>query len=982
MNARSALVIRLAVSTCLLAAASSGQSATPTGNISYDRQTWRTENGLPQNSVHSIVQTSDGYMWLATEGGLARFDGLKFTVFDTENTAALRSNNIKFLLETADKSLWIATADGLVRKSGGSFQSFTTDQGLPANNILSLLKDNKGVLWVITAEGVGTYQDGRFARRSVSAFPENRILASAVDGQGNIWLGTAHGLLVQAADVRHLPSIPRALQNASVQALLADRHGRLWAGSGDKLIVVGERRSRAFNFEEHIAPSNITALAEDRAGTVWVGTETSVLRIASDQIVPLDLPESGSHTPIASFLEDREGNFWVGTDSAGVTILRPQKFRTFGRAAGVPDDLIRCVLVDQKGVVWAGTNGSGLKHLDGATFSSLTTGNGLSSDVVLSLAAGAGGELLAGTPDGLNIIDGRRIQLLTSADGLPDDFVRSIYQDQDGSLWVGTRRGLAHGKGNSFSTYTVANGLPSDLIGTILPGQNGCLWVGTLKGLSCFRNGSFSSPAALAPLKETAITSLFEDRDGSLWIGTDGVGLAQLRSSGLFLFPTAAGLPKTVSGIVEDSDGELWITSPRGLFRVAKADLNAYADQRRTDLTMMSYGTGDGLPVNEFSPGGHPVIAQDRAHTIWLASARGVVAVDARHSIKNRVPPPVVIEQVNIDDRSLDPSQQMTFGPGLSRISFQYTGLSFTAPQQVRFRYKLEGFENKWIDAGTRRTAYYTGLGPKRYRFLVMARNNDGVWSVQNAALSFRVKPHFYQTSWFWGALVLALAALAYELYRWRVRHVKAEFVAVLAERTRIAREIHDTLAQGFVAVSVQLELVQRLMTSSAESAKSTLQQTQDLVKDCIADARRSIWSLRSESGPGEDLPSKLSKAVRKSTENNGLEVSVEIKGAYRPLPAQVEAEVLRIGQEAVTNVVRHAAATRLEVSLAFDENKARMTISDDGQGFVRDAPDAELNGHYGLKGMRERAESINAKLSVNTVAGKGTQVFLELPFK
>lgn len=884
----------------------------------YEHQTWRTENGLPQNSVHSIAQSSDGYIWLATEGGLARFDGLKFVVFDSENTPELRDNYIRFLLATRDGSLWIATADGLTRLQNGSFTCFTTEQGLPGNNVLSLLETSAGALRVVTSDGVAIYQNGRFVSASA---PSNEQPASL--------------------------SLPLA---ARLSPWLLDKR--------------------------------VLSVARDRSGTIWVGTEKGAARIVGGQLTPVDSPELLSNGVILCLFGDREGDIWVGTDSDGVTIFRHQQFRKYGRNQGLPDDLVRCVFEDSQGTIWAGTNGHGLARWNGRTFSSFTTAEGLSSDVILSLADDSQGDLLAGTPDGLNIIHQNHVRLLTSADGLPDDLVRSIYKDTDGSLWIGTRRGLAHSIAGRITTYTTADGLPSDLVGALLRDKNGVLWVGTLKGLAMSVNGKFSRPAALNQTRADAITSLFEDARGVLWIGTDHEGLIRLTPQKAVQFPAALGLPQTVAGLAEDSSGRLWITSPHGLFRVSRAELDAYADGKPIAPSILSFGTADGLPVNDFSTGGHPTLSKDRRNTLWFATAKGLVSVDASQAAPNPVPPSVVLESVVADDRVLAPSHVAAFAPGLARLAFDYTGLSFAAPQQLRFKYRLEGFDRAWIDAGTRRTAYYTNLPPGRYRFVVRARNGDGVWSANAAGIAFQLRPHFYQTNWFRALLLLAFAALTYSIYRWRVRHVQNQFNAVIAERTRIAREIHDTLAQGFVGVSVQLELVRRLMSTSLDSAHEVLGQAQQLVQQSLAEARRSIWNLRAEPGPDEDLRSKLSNAVQQSMQNHALDVKIDVTGAYRPLPPKIETEVLRIGQEAVRNVVRHANATRLRVTLAFDSTKAQMTIWDDGQGFSPQQYAAAPDGHFGLRGMRERAEAINANLNVTSSAGKGTQVSLELPLK
>lgn len=912
----------------------------------YAWQTWRTENGLPQNSVHSIAQTSDGYIWLATEGGLARFDGLKFVVFDVDNTPQFRSNNIRHLLIASSQAMWIATAAGVIRYRGADFTSFTVAQGLPSDNVFSISEDISGAVWAFTSAGSAVYSNGLFVPKTPHV---NSRLAESFD---------------------------------AAKPHIVDHQGRTWAGM-DKIVkfyAAGE--TKIFAVGAKLSEAEVTTLYEDRAGAIWVGTENGLARISDGNINVIGAPDSVVHGFILSLFEDREGDIWVGTDSGGVTVLRAQRFGTFDRSAGMPDDLVRCIFEDSNGVVWVGTDGDGLRRFNGRSFSPFTTEDGLSSNIILSLANDQNGNLLVGTPDGLDVIRGKHIQTVTSSDGLPDDLIRSIYKDIDGSIWMGTRRGLVHQTHGIFKTYTVADGLPSDLIGSILRGKDGRLWIGTLKGLSCLRDDHVEQIAGSRRMKQTPITALFEDDGGTIWIGTDGRGLQQLQSAAVYDFPASLGLPQKVSGIVLDAKGQFWITSPQGLFRVSKSDLEMYAQKRRNSISVVTYNTGDGLPIDEFSTDGHPTICKDHSNTIWFASAKGVVFIDATQVAERTTPPMVSLERVVADDHAIDPRRPFTFAPGLTRISFEYTGLSFAAPQQVRFRYRLEGFDKSWIDAGVSRAAYYTSLTPGQYRFVVAARNSDGIWSTDSAAWQFKLQPHYYQTNWFRVLFLVVVAIAIYAFYRWRVRLVRNELHAVLAERNRIAREIHDTLAQGFVGVSVQLELALRLMDTSGESALQVLHQTQVLVRESLAEARRSIWNLRSPGEAKEDLVSKLSKAVKQPLQNQLLNFNVEITGSYRPLPQVVETEVLRIAQEAVVNVVRHAGATKVDVRLTFDSTKVHMTITDDGKGFTSGYARRPHNGHFGIRGMYERADKIEGNLSINSAEGRGTQISLELPLK
>ncbi|MGA8028969.1 MAG: two-component regulator propeller domain-containing protein [Bryobacteraceae bacterium] len=859
----------------------------------YGRQTWQTESGLPQNTVHAILQTHDGYIWLATEGGLVRFDGVKFQVYDSQNTPKLRSNNIRCLLEDRENALWIGTADGLTRFDGSQFSTYTTDEGLPSNSIWSIYQGPSGPLSVSTSGGSAEYR----------------------------------------------------------------RQARFQASNTQSIGAVGTY--------------------QDREGATWVSTDPGLARIVNHKVERFPGNDPLSSSIVLSIYEDREGSLWLGTDSAGVTVLRDQKFTTYTDKEGLSDNLVRCVFQDRNGVVWVGTS-AGLNRFANHRISKLTTKEGLSSDIILALAEDSDGNLLVGTPDGLNVLRGGRVTIVTSADGLADDFVRSIYGDLDGSIWIGTRRGLSHWEKGRFKTYTQADGLGSDFVGALLRDSHQNLWIGTLQGLTRFNNGQFRNYATRDGLSSNVITALYEDSDGVLWIGTEDGGLNRFASEKVFHYPAALGLPGAVYGILEDSSGNFWMTSKTGIFRVSKKDLNAFAGSPSRSVAFASYGTADGLRVSECTGGGHPTTWKSKDGSLWFSTLRGVATINPERSVSNRLPPPVVLESVSVDDQLLVPGQATDLSPGHSRFSFEYSGLSFITPQNVKFKYKLEGFDKSWIDAETRRVAYYTNIPPGRYRFRVLARNSDGVWNESGASFAFRLRPHFYQTYWFDFLLLAAVALLCYEVYRYRVKQVESQFKAVLAERNRIAREIHDTLAQGFVAVSVQLELIARVLSSSTESAQKLLKEARALVQNSLADARRSIWELRSQSEDNEDLASQLSKIAARVTSSTPLKVEFQVLGTYRSLPQKTQNELLRIGQEAVANVVRHAEAKHVQIDLKFDARKLRMTIADDGRGFAGQANSAGPNGHFGLKGMRERAEQINAELTVTSAPGQGTQVCVE----
>jgi signal transduction histidine kinase/ligand-binding sensor domain-containing protein len=1008
----------------------------------YGYQSWQTDSGLPQNTVHAVLQTNGGYMWFATEAGLVRFDSVHFAVFTHKNTPQLASSLIYSLMEDSSGTLWIGTANGVTSYHNGLFHTFADTSG---STIWSLFQDREGRIWIATSAGLSRLQGSRFIDvPGIPPLDETSRMLEPLDG--SLWLSTTEGLFHAApGNATYFTLAGRAVQ---IQSILLDRTGRAWAGTQSGIEIcsasgsaignavncidfvpltgkdvhalaetpqggiwigadtglwftdAGEPRPRTqhqiqsapqFYTEQTGLPSaRVNLLFCDREGALWIGTAGGVARFVNGKIEAFTPREGFSSNLVLSIAEDREGNLWLGTESGGIDILRDRKFTTYTAADGISDDHILCVTQDRAGTVWLGTSGGGLDRADPDTidkggFSALTTANGLSSNVILSVAGAPDGDLWLGTPDGLDHMHNGKVTVFTSADGLADDFVRSLYFDAHGALWIGTRRGLSQYQGGKFTTWTALDGLGSDLIGAMLQGTDGSMWIATLGGLTRWSNGQFHNFSEKDGLSNRVVTALHQDPDGTLWIGTDGGGLNRWRN-GKFTAIHLESLPANIYAILADGSGNLWLSSNEGIFRVNRAALNRYINGELRSIPVASYGIADGMKISQASSGGHPAAWPLQNGMLWFATLKGVATVDPEHLDTNQVAPLMAVEQFSVDDKPQPAaalfnthSAALKIAAGSRRFSLDYAALSFAAPGKVRFRYKLDGFDHAWIAAGSQRSAYYTNLPPGRYTFLVTACNNDGVWSASPASFAFRLRPYFYQTLWFYLLLILAAGLLAYGIYQWRLRQVESRFNAVLAERNRIAREIHDTLAQGFVAVSVQLQIVARTLSQSADTARQHLDEAQDLVRNGLDDARRAIWELRSQNSENQDLASQLVQMAERVAAPSGIKTQVEVRGTYRPLSARSESELFRIAQEAVTNVVRHAAATRVDILLDFAHRGMNMTIEDNGRGFAVDAPSL-AEGHFGLTGMNERAQQIGGRVTVTSKEGKGTRVHIEVP--
>jgi signal transduction histidine kinase/ligand-binding sensor domain-containing protein len=1007
----------------------------------YGQQLWQTDNGLPQNAVHAILQTKDGYLWLATDGGLVRFDGIDFTLFDRRSAPQMRSNLIGSLAKTADDTLWAATADGLLQRKRGALRLLGSANGLPAGPIAGVLPAGKDGLWVLTPESVAFGTGDRFdlvpgLDAPLTGRDGTPIAATVPDG--SLWVATARNVvqlrggritttlpgsadllatsrdgslwLSRGADLFHyrdgtLAPVPLGLSTAtnrvlgglansargglgkvdtSIRTLYAGPSGTIYFATSTALGILSPSGAFVWKTAADGPPaSRILHLFEDREGALWIGTEGSVARYSNGRFEALHA-RSGA-AAIESFYEDREGNLWLGTDAAGLLELREQRFTTFTAADGLPSDVIRTLLAGKNGI-WAGTDGSGLAHLSGSVWQTFTTQQGLASNTILSLATERDDALAVGTPDGLDHLTNGHAAPSPHSETLPDDFVRSLlYDPADNSLWIGTRRGLAHRTSSGTTLWNRGNGLGSDLVGALALDHSrsgvsaAALWIGTRGGLSHLVDGHISTLTTRDGLSSDVITALNQDQSGLLWIGTNGGGLNLLRDGRITAFPsTSTGLPEVIHAIVEDGRGNLWLAAATGIYRVARRQLEAFASHTLTHLDVAAYGVSDGMRINECSSG-HPAAVRAPDGTLWFATLRGISVTNPEHQQENRLPPPVVIENVTIDDQSAPSTESIRIGPSHTRLSLHYAGLSFVAPARVRYRYRLEGFDSKWIDAGARRVAYYTNIPPGHYTFHVLAANNDGVWNETGATLDIRVLPHLWQTWWIRTLLGLAVLLLGYQIYRMRVRNVELSFNAVLAERTRIAREIHDTLAQDIVGISVQLELVSRLLGSSIEAARTQLDAARSLVKSSLAEARSSIWNLRSATAGADDLPARIHRAVTQAAANSAAHLHFQVRGTYRAAPSQVEDQFLRVAQEAVNNAVRHAGASNIDVTLAYDTRAVELSMDDDGRGFIYDPRTFVQGGHFGLQGMRERAAEIGGMLRVDSQPAKGTRISLRV---
>ena len=775
----------------------------------YDVETWLAQDGLPQNSVHAILQDRDGYLWFGTEEGLTRFDGVQFTT-SSQATGSLRHNYVVLLSPALDGGFWVGTLNGgLTHYKDGRFTQRGQELGLTNNVVRAAYEDGRGGLWVGTVGGGLTLiRDGRATRYTREEGLSSDIVRGIIGNpDGSMWIATSEGLdLLQEGKVRAFTTQDGLVDNG-VMSIYRDGQGALWIGTLGGLSRYADGRFTSFRHADGLPNGAVFALREDRAGNLWIGTEAGLCRFRNGLFATMTMESGLSGDRIRSIYEDQEGSLWVGTFGGGLTRLQDGKFTTYGVREGLAHDAVGPVIQDRHGSIWVGTRGGGLSRYHDGVFVSFTTRQGLPSNLIESLCEDHTGAIWIGTfGNGLaRYKDG--IFTTVGASGSDRSSVTAVHEDRNGALWVGFNGGgVGRFVGGVFTYYTKADGLAHNMVRTIFEDRDGALWFGTLGGgISRYEKGRFTNYSTRNGLPFDVIGPIYQDAAGSYWIGTFGGGLIRYRDGVFRAITTRDGLfDDTIYSILEDTQGHFWMSSNRGISRVSHLQLDAFADGKIPSVTALAFGEGDGMRSRECN-GNSPGAIRARDGTQWYSTLQGVAVIDPDRIAFNRRVAPVVVERVLADGKPISARKNFRVAPGRGALELHYTALSYLAPGQVRFRYRLEGFDRDWVEAGTRRVAYYTNIPPGRYTFRVIACNNDGVWSRAGASVTFRLEPHFYQTPGFFGAAIGAILLIGVWGHRSRIRKLEARARVLRAqvdERTRAKEALAESNRKLEVALS------------------------------------------------------------------------------------------------------------------------------------------------------------------------------------
>ncbi|HEX4946978.1 MAG TPA: two-component regulator propeller domain-containing protein [Blastocatellia bacterium] len=947
-------------------------------SLPYSRRVWRNVDGLPEDFAQALAQTPDGYLWIGTSGGLVRFDGNSFVVFKRENVAAFQDDSVYSLLVTHDGTLWAGTeGGGLMRYQKGAFRAYGAAEGLTNGFVRAIFEDRQQRLWVGTDAGLFRMENDRLLRLDDrDNVPRMSVHTICEDRAGRLLFGGGGLLILHGTQTSYYTS-SESQADRSIRTIRQTADGALWIGT-----VSGLRRIAANdNGDPFLRPKlfrqiNISVIRESRNGQLWIGSYGQGLwRYQNGQVTKFTAPDLLPHNNILALYEDTEDNIWVGTQG-GLLRLSPSVASTITTADGTPQS-INSLYADARGELYAaGLNGQLLRVVN-QTLVPVALPPAMRSVPIRNVFRDRHGVLWLGTDgQGIARIDGATVTRFTTRQGLRNDFTRAFCEDRDGSLWIGTDSGLSRFDGKGFQNFTTQEGLVYNSVRALWLDRGGSLWIATDGGLSQWRAGAFTREPVLESLRGRKVWALHEDADGGLWIGTHGDGLYWLKNNQLTQFTTKAGLPSNkIHFIAEDASGNLWMSGPSGILSVARRDLETPPASKQ--LAVRVYSTAEGLTTNQMNGGVQPAGALLASGELWFPSTRGAVRLKA-DGADRRSAPPILIEQVIADDHVEIFTDTLQLAPGLRKLEIHYTAIRLRSPDRLRFKYRMENFDPDWTEAGQRRVAYYTSLPAGKYRFQVIAYELDDPRNATEQSIPLALQPQFYKTAWFLALCGLAAAAIAWGAYRLHVRNLRQRFNAVLQERNRLAREMHDTLIQGAVGVSALLEAASSAQEISPAISAELLDRARNEVRATVDEARLAVWNLRQE--PGEGFVSALAQLARRTEQESGIPIKYESLGTPQSLDAESERSLLMIIREALQNALRHAAPQHLMIWLHFSRSGLEVKIEDDGCGFDPARLYSSNGDHYGLLGMRERAEKMGGEFHLTSSHGNGTRVLLRIP--
>lgn len=979
----------------------------------YSSRVWQVEDGLPHNIVQAITQTRDGYLWVGTREGLARFDGVRFTpVALTSETSVI---SIKTLRETQDGSLWVGTEDaGLFQMKHGKMTRYTKGDGLPSNSVRGIEEGTDGTVWILSAKGMVHFRDGRVSRPSDKGLSEDSVFAIHLGRKGSMWVASDRGLTEFRAQGTTQPT---QVIGSPVRTIYEARNGDVWLGL-DRGVARIRDGIPAIYPRERGPKANVNAIGEDRWGDIWIGTYSGLEQWLGESF---DAEEATGKVSlkIYTIFADREQNLWVGSEE-GLHCFSPKRFTSYTRHEGLTHDRTMSVCEGRDGSIWIGTWGGGVNRLKDGKLTAYTKANGLASDLTYSVYPSRDGSLWVGlsvAPWGVQRLKDGQWTHFGASEGLLNVLMAVIHEDRQGTLWAGGSAGVLYRlKDEQWVPCQAGDGVPAGGICALCERRDSGLWIGTEGGLAYWSEDRFTRFTVGGRPLQDHVFSLHEDADGTLWIGTNGKGLKRFKQGKLDTFTIREGLGSdAIYAILEDDRGSLWMSGSRGIFRVSKAELEQVAAGKVPSVKSVGYGKADGIvSSSQYTAAVQPAGWKGADGRLWFRTTQGVVVTDPNHLADNTRPPPVVIEEVLVDkrllvggsfpvsnpDRPVRNSNQpaatpnlITIPPGHRELEFRYTALSLQTAEQNRFKYRLEGVDSEWVDAGTRRFVSYRNVSPGSYQFRVLASNNDGVWNETGASLTLVLQAYYWQTGWFRFLCSVTVACSLAGIVRYVTRkrmQQKLERLeqqhAIERERSRIARDMHDELGAKLTRISFQGATAKRSLANPIEAGEQ-IEKMSQTARELVLSLDEIVWAVDPENDSLDHLVTYICHYAGEFFADGPIRCQLVIPPKLPPchLTTDVRHNVFLAVKEALNNAFKHSQASQVEIRISVAGDEFEILISDDGRGLhpsdASERPGRKIGraGH-GLVNFNERLAAIHGRCDVDSEPGRGTRLRFRVP--
>jgi signal transduction histidine kinase/ligand-binding sensor domain-containing protein len=961
----------------------------------YQKQEWQVEDGLPQSQLRAITQVPGGHLLIGTYGGMASFDGLRFNPIHVDVKDDAASEAVNALLVSRRGDIWIGTdGRGIIRQTARGTVNVSEQAGLSDERVRGFFEDSAGNIWAATQSGVeriSVEEDSQSVHQLTRLGPVSGDIfyPFAEDGHGGLFILTSNGLFHSTAQGVHKHVLQQHQLHHQAMgdavAIYHDRDGSLWVGLRDGLLrlnpSIGHKDGDEYSQQpipgfDHL----VTTLTSDHDGNLWVGTRNHGLcRVTGVKFSCWSSKDGLADDYVRSFYEDDEHNLWIGLFSGGLSRWRAAPLVPL---RGEPRDLTKVLatnmLADHADNLWIGTWGKGLYRLQrGKIHAEPFPGR---STTPRAMAEDAAGNIWIGTWfDGLFRYSKSGFQHFLLGKESVTDAISALLFDHRGSFWVGTYTGLLQFTNGLPATNGGLVFLKDKLIVCLVEDRDGSILVGTASGLYRIQHEEVQR---ITGLSHNYVQSLSIDSDGNVWAGTKAGGLDWIKGGHAFPLRTVNGMVGyTVFTVLDDGRGFLWMGTSRGILRVQRRQLEELAQQKRTTLDSVLLGKADGMLSSECVGAAQPPSARMQDGTLWFATAKGLVHTNPADVQLPGAPSAARVTGLTLGNRCVNPASTVELPPGLEDLVIEFNSQNLANPAQMQFRYKLAGYDSDWTVTKAR-GARYRKLPPGHYRFLVNARNAGSPWNDTIASIAVLQRPYFYQSWWFYLALLGLATATAIRVFRWKLARAKGQLGVVLEERNRIAREWHDTLMAGFAAIAWQMETAARLQGSESSAAAKALDLARNMVRHCQTEARRILWDLRENEEATGPLSSALTHVLTPLGAKERVDMQLRVEGKEVSLSPGYLHHLVCIGQEAVTNALRHAEPKVISVHLRYRADSLSLSVKDDGCGFRSSGKLAAIHGHFGIPVMEERARKIGGSLRVETTAGSGTEIFVEVPFE